>query len=224
MLASDLNNPDFIGAMNPDALLYVEFYWYEPIDKWKSDHESARQGKRVVIKGPKQPFVRIMKPGDQTTIIETAVREDHKARWPEKWMYWQMSEGLIDGDKVPGWQLEEWPYLQDKPQLLRELKFTRFQTVDQIAGASDAQVQKLGVGGMGLREQARVDLRQRVARDAMDEVKKKDREIAELNDRLAKLEAALMADKQPVNVTPPEPVKRKPGRPKKVQTEQQVSG
>ena len=89
MLASDLNNPEFVGAVNPDSLLYVEFYWHEPIDKWSSEQATMKAGKRVVIKLPKQPFVRIMRPGDQTTIVETAVREDHKARWPEKWMYWQ---------------------------------------------------------------------------------------------------------------------------------------
>jgi hypothetical protein len=202
MLASDLNNPEFVGATNPDALLYVEFYWHEPVDKWASEEESAKQGKRVVVRRPKQPFVRIMRPGDQTSILETAVREEHKARWPEKWLYWQMAEGMIEGEKVPGWQLDEWPYLDDKPELLRELKFVRFQTVDQLAGASDAQIQKLGIGGLGLREQARVDLRNRMGKEFQAQIAEKDKKIADMEERMAKLEAAIMNSAPAAPVAP----------------------
>lgn len=223
MLASDLNNPDFSNPTNPDSMLHVEFFWHEPIDKWGSEVASQEKGKWTIVKLKKQAYVRIMRPGDQTTIIETAVREEHKARWPERWLYWQMAEGLIDDQKVPGWELEEWPYLMEKQDLLRELKFARFQTVDQIAGASDAQVQKMGVGGLGLREQARVDLRNRTAKEAMDEIRKKDVELTEMRERMARLEAALMAKPQePVAVVPAEkPAKRKYVRKAKPQEQPQ---
>ena len=192
MLASDLNNPEFQGAVpNPDALLYVEFYWHEPVDKWASEVASQEKGKRVTVKLPRQPFVRIMRPGDQTSIIETPVREEHKMRWPDRWLYWQMAEGMIDDQKVPGFQLEDWNHLADKPELLRELKFARFQTVDQVAGASDAQVQKLGIGGPGLREQARADLRNRMGSEMREAMAAKDRELAEMKERMARLEAML---------------------------------
>lgn len=242
MLASDLNNPDFANPQNPDALLHVEFYMHKPIDQWATEQESLKQGKRVIVyqreyalvqkgtdktpdgkeiprmvpeftgKDKTVPYVRIMRPGDQNTIIEAEVREDHKRRWPERWLYFQMQEGLIEMQKVPGWQIEEWPHLADKPQLLHELKYARFQTVDQIAGASDAQVQKMGIGGLGLREQARVDLRQRVASDAMAEVRKKDAELADMKERMARLEAALLAKDTPASPPPAQPevkVKRK---------------
>ena len=78
MLASDLANPEFVGARNPDDMLYVEFYWHEPVDKNKSEE----QGK--TIREDKQPFVRIMRPGDNTSILETPVRDSHKQRWPQK--------------------------------------------------------------------------------------------------------------------------------------------
>ncbi len=181
MLASDIGNPDFVGAQNPDSILYVEFYWHEPVDKWGSEVASQEAGKRVVKKLPKQPFVRIMRPGDKDTIVETAVREDHKQRWPEKWLYWQMAEGIIDGgENVPGWKLEEWAHLDDKPELLRDLKFARFYTVEQIAGSSDAQVQRLGIGGLGLREQARVDLRNKMGREVKEAIDAKDKEISDM--------------------------------------------
>lgn len=204
-----MNNPDFVNPTNPDALLYVEFYWHEPVDKWASEVKSAEAGKRVTVKGPKTAFVRIMRPGDQTTIIETAVEERHKQRFPEKWLYWQMAEGVIEDQKVPGWQMDEWTYLDDKPDLLRDLKHARFQTVDQLAGASDGQVQKLGIGGLGLREQARVDLRNRMGKEMASDMAKKDAEIEALKkadqekeERLKRLEEALMRQAAPQELQP----------------------
>lgn len=193
MLATDVNNPDFMGAVsNPDALLYVEFYWHEPIDKWASDEQSLAAGKRVTVKGQKMPYVRIMKPGDQLSIVEVPVREDHKRRWPEKWLYWQMAEGLIDdGQNIPGWKLEEWSHLDEKPDFLRELKFLRFHTVEQVAGASDSQLQKIGMAGPGLREQARVDLRNKMGAEVREQLALKDKEISDMKKRMDDMAATL---------------------------------
>ena len=103
MLATDVNNPAFVNPQNPDSLLFVQFYWNEPEDV----HASEKAGK--IVRGKRQPYIRIQRPGDTTSIIEVAVREDHKRRWPEKWLYWQMQEGLIEGSAdVPGWPLEKW--------------------------------------------------------------------------------------------------------------------
>lgn len=205
MLASDLNNPEFVGATNPDDMLHVEFFWKEPIDKWQSE----KQGKEV--RGKRVPFVRMMKPGDQTSIIETAVRDDHKARWPRRWMAWQMKEGLIEGaDNVPGWKIEEWDVVKDKESQVHELKYLRFYTVEQLAGASDAQIQRLGIGGIGLREQARLAIKERSRAEYKTEMEAKDRELAEMKARLAKLEAMFpVADAQKTLTLPKQPVKDK---------------
>ena len=213
-LATDVANPDFVGAQNPDAALFVEFYWHEPVDKWASEEESNRLGKNTLVKrkemlvdpvtGKSKPtgknlklaYVRIMRPGDQTSIIETSVREEHKQRWPERWLYWQMQEGLIDGgENVPGWRIEEWPHLTEKQELLRDLKHARFHTVDMVAGASDAQVQRLGIGGAGLREQARVDLRNRMGKEFGDKLAAKDKEVADMKARLEALEKLISKGK-----------------------------
>jgi hypothetical protein len=207
MLASDVNNPEFVGAVtNPDALLFVEFYWHTPIDKWGSEEASAKAGRRVVVnmkkidydehgvakktkEDLKIPYVRIMKPGDQTSIVEVAVREDHKQRWPQQWLYWQMAEGLVDeGKNIPGWPIEQWPHMDTMPDELRNLKFMRFYTVEQIAGASDAQIQRIGLGGMGLREQARVDLRNKMAKDLNAGIKERDAIIEEQGKALKALQ------------------------------------
>lgn len=201
MLASDLANPEFANPQNPDKLLHVEFYMYEALDP----NKSREFGKPV--KMPALPYIRIMKPGDNTSIIETPVREDHKARFPDKWLYFQMQQGMIDGGvDIPGWKIEEWDYL--KPEQVHELKFLRFYTVEQIAGASDAQVQRLGIGGLGMREEAKKALKEKVGAGINAELAKKDAEIEALKagqrETAGKLEQliALLASERGVKEDP----------------------
>lgn len=218
-LASDVNNPDFVGAVDPDKGLFVQFYMHEPLDQ----HKSQLAGKRVFLTkhvkdGPEQvnpanglkfqpmrdtgealrvPYVRIMKPGDNTTIIETEVREDHKRRWPNEWLFFQSQEGLVnEGDHLIGWKVDEWEHVKDDPETVRNLKHLRFYTVEQIASASDAQVQRLGMGGAGLREAAKQALRAKLGGEISKDLAAKDAEIAEMKERMAKLEAALMRPAQ----------------------------
>lgn len=195
LLATDMNNQEFTGAVNnPDALLHVEFYMHKPLDKWATEAKSGEKGTLVRVYGAEQPFVRIMRPGDQTSIIETPVREEHKQRWPEQWLYFQMREGMIDSDKeVPGWKIEEWPFLMEQPDMLREFKFNRYATVEQVAGASDAQVQKMGLGGVGFRERARADLRKRLSADLNEAIAAKDKEVAEMKEMLKAQQAQIAA-------------------------------
>src|SRR6185503_2393279 len=171
MLASDLNNPNFVGPVNPDSLLSVEFYWHEPEDV----HKSEEQGR--VVRLPKMAYVRIAAAGDHTSVMETPVMETHKRRWPDKWLYFQMQNNMVEGAaEIPGWKIEEWTHLQ--PEQVRELKFMRFSVVEQVANASDAQCQKMGIGGFGLREQARLALRERMGASVKKEIDAKDAVIA----------------------------------------------
>lgn len=186
MLASDVANADFVNPVrNPDDLLHVEFYWFAPVDKWESD----KAGKQVFL--PKQPFVRYGLAGDRLNIQEVPVQEWHKQRWPQRWMAWQMKEGLIDGaGDIPGWKIDEWPELNEAQR--HELKYLRFATVEQIAGANDSQVQKMGMGGLALREKAKIALRNKMGAEVKAELEAKDKVIAEQETRLARLEALML--------------------------------
>ena len=189
MLASDLNNPNFVGAMNPDSMLAVEFYWHEPEDVLKSEAEGR------VVRLPKMPYVRISVAGDHTSVMESPVLEQHKRRWPDKRLYFQIQNNMVEGAaEIPGWKIEEWTELN--PEQVRELKHMRFTVVEQLANASDAQCQKIGMQGMSLREKARLAVRQRVAGEVQREMERKDAEIAALKaadaekeERLKKMEA-----------------------------------
>ena len=199
MLASDLGNREFVNPRNPDDLLHVEFFWKEPVDKW----ESETQGKEVRL--PKQPWVRIMNPADKTSIYENAVRDDHKARWPQKWLKFQIDNGQAEGaaGEAFGWKLEEWKGLKENELL--ELRHLRFETVDQLAGASDGQLQRLGMGGIGLRERARAALRDRNASEFKAALDAKDAEITEMKERMARMEAFMASQPAPR----PEPMSQK---------------
>lgn len=203
-IASDLGNKNFVGAVNPDSLLSVEFFWHRPEDP----NKSMEAGKLVY--GERIPYVRIQNPGDKTSIIETPVTNVHKQRWPDHWLRWQVQEGMMgNGADVPGWKLEEWTYLNHDQ--VKELKYLRFSVVEQVAGASDDQIQRMGMGGLALREEARRALKARLGAEVKEELQKKDAEIAALRaadaakeERLARLEALLTAPK--TEVTPAAPV------------------
>ena len=185
--ATDVGNPNFQGAANPDAGLFVEFFWYEPVDGWATMVKSKEAGRKMEVKREKQAFVRIMVPGDKTTEAVQAVKEEHKQRFPQQWMAWQMAEGLLgDMADVPGWKITEWEELS--ADQVRELTFMRFSTVEQIAGASDKQIQGVGMGGVSLREKARVELRNKMGAETKAEIEKRDALIAEQSKRIMAME------------------------------------
>jgi hypothetical protein len=168
---------------NGDEQLHVEFYITDA---------KGWEGK---------PFVRINIPGDKTNIIEQPVREDHKARFPRQWLYFQMKQSEKDAPQVIGIPLSKWN--QDAPEELtrghiEELHILKFQTVEQVAGASDQQLQRLGMGGPGLRERAKAYLNRRNRQETQGELEETKRQLAELQAQMTALTA------------------RKPGRPKKV--------
>lgn len=138
MIASDLNNPEFSGASNPDSRLAVQFY-SKPVQNAFRSQEEARPIFEDV------DFVKIYVPGDSTLVIDTPAREDHKARFPLQWAHYQNKHG---GDsKLIGTPLSQWPLVTAAQA--EELKALKFFTVEQIANAGDAQLQRLGmVAGM----------------------------------------------------------------------------
>ena len=203
MLASDLNNPAFVGPINPDSLLSVEFYMYAPEDP----HKSEAAGRMVRL--PEMPYVRIQNPGDHTSIMESPVFESHKRRWPDKWLYFQIQNNMVEGAaEIPGWKIEEWTHLD--PEQVRQLKFMRFSVVEQIANASDAQCQKIGMNGMSMREAARLALRQRMGAEVQAEMAAKDAEIKTLKEQAARFEA-FMAQQQAKTEQPRETLKARSG-------------
>ena len=162
---------------NADNHLHVEFYVYD-----KEPHKE-------------KPFVRIIVPGDKTTIIDQPVRDDHKQRFPRQWLHFQMQNNNAEVIGVP---LSQW--VKDDPEnfndmQMAELQIFKFQTVEQVATATDNQLQRVGMGAMGLREQARRYLQVKNQSSNQNEIETTKQELAELKEQMAALMSQLSEKK-----------------------------
>ena len=63
---------------------------------------------------------------------------------------------------------------------IEELRILKFQTVEQIAAASDAQLQRIGMGGPGLREKAKAFLNRRNRSETENQLDETKKQLAEL--------------------------------------------
>jgi hypothetical protein len=173
MLDSDVSNAD--------NHLHVEFYTNEEGGDYKG-----------------KPFVRIIVPGDKTNIIDQPVREDHKERFPRQWLYFQMknTDMSVIGTPLQKWNTE-FPDDFTRHQM-EEMQILKFQTVEQIATASDSQLQRVGMGATGLRERARNYISSVNRKESSSELEETKKQLATLTAQMSSLME-----------------KRKPGRPPK---------
>ena len=199
MLASDLNNPEFVGAINPDSLLTVQFY-SKPI---KNDFKSKLEG-RLVCEDVE--FVKIWTPGNQLNIIDRPVNEDDKHRFFEQWKRYEA--GKQGGEQQNGTPLKEWGLLT--PAQAEELRYLKFFTVDQIAGCSDDNALRLtalvGMSGYALRDRAKNWLAASKGEAVATQMAEQNKQ---LQDQMADLQAQLLALQ-----AGQQDQKRGPGRPK----------
>lgn len=179
MIASDVNNPEFAGARDPDSALSVQFYTRPMKDEFKSEQE-----KRPIFYDV--DFVKICTPGNTLNIIDTPAREDHKQRFPRQWNAYKSRIG--DSQGVVGTPVTEWPRIT--PSQAEELKALKFYTVESIAGAGDAQLQGIGmIAGQSVfafRDDARRFL---AVADAEAKMSEADKKLKEAQEEIARKEA-----------------------------------
>ncbi len=200
MLPSDVNNTGFTGAYDPDSVMYVRFY----MKSIQNMYETEKQGRSIFFD---VPFVEIMIPGNQLSIVDTPVREPHKKRFPKQWMVFQNSQSA---DQVSGTRVEEWPAITRSQA--EELKGLKFFTVEQIAGASDEQIQRLGMNATMLRQKAKAFLGQAkdtaLAQSQAAELQKRDQEITDLKNMVNRLASQIEQINKPVEAPPVEEQKK----------------
>jgi len=139
MIASDDNNPQFVGAHNPDDRLHVRFY----VKTLPNAFETEKQGRPIFYEAD---FVHIHLPGDKNNDIDTFVNDTHKQRFPRQWAHF-MNNKKADSEPVIGTPIAEWA-LVSRSQA-EQLRALGFKSVDSIASASDAQLQSIGmIAGM----------------------------------------------------------------------------
>lgn len=175
MQQTDLNNPD--------SRLNVKFYQKAIQNNFKT----ALEGRPIMEMAD---FILIEVPGNQTLTIDTFVSDTDKERFPVQWARYQNEK--IDGD-IEGTLLNDWPVLS--AATAAELKHFKFYTVEQIANASDAQLNTLGMAaGMApftLRDKAKAFLASAkdtaLVQQQADELAKRDEMIARMQAQIAEL-------------------------------------
>tara|TARA_R110000868_G_scaffold3733_2_gene23103 strand:- start:1549 stop:2175 length:627 start_codon:yes stop_codon:yes gene_type:complete len=180
------DNPEFNGAKNPDDALWVKFYDQPRLNEFQSEQQQRPVFDDVT-------YIEIRTPGDQLNIIQTPARPIHQQRFPRQWAHYKNTHG---GEEMHnGTPLTHWPILT--PAAVEMLKHYKFHTVDQIAFASDQQVESIGMhAGMApLQLRARANAFLKLAKDAsvndaqskqIDDLKK---QMAEMKDMLEKATA-----------------------------------
>src|SRR5215472_14846035 len=167
-----------------DAKLHPEFYIYDNKDNPKDPHNGL-------------PYIRLNIPGDQLNRPERLVRESDKRRFPRAWFSFQMerSEADIVGTSLLQWQRERPGDLTDGQ--LTELAILKFQTVEQLAAATDNQLTRIAIGGAGLRIKAQSFLAAKNAQISGAELQKTKDELAEVKAMMERLLAGQVLSKLP---------------------------
>jgi len=168
---------------NPDSRLNVKFYQRAINNEFKSNLE----GRPIMEMAD---FIVIEVPGDNLTVIDTFAVDEHKKRFPVQWARYQNEK--TDGD-IEGTLLHDWPILN--AAVAAELKHFRFYTVEQIAAASDAQLNTLGMAAgmspLALRDKAKAFLSSAkgsaLVQQQADELRKRDEELSAMKAQLAEL-------------------------------------
>ena len=199
-LATDIGNPNFVGATNPDSVLFVKFF-----DKPEQNNfKTAAEGRPIM---EMVTMIHIETPGNQLSIIERRAHDGDKARFPLQWAHYENTKGK-DGEQIQGTLLSDWPILNAAQ--VEELKFFKFRTVEQVANASDQQINSVGmIAGMsphGFREKAKLFLaaakdtafvskQDDLIKQQAEAMKKQADEMAEMKAQLAALTAAQTSKK-----------------------------
>lgn len=124
--------------MGADGRLAIKFYKYLDEDSAASIAEGRPICREV-------DYIKIVVPGDTLSEIDRPVYESDKTRFPIQWAnYLNRTNADI---KYEGTPLKEWNLISRTQA--EELRGRKFYTVEQIASASDQQLQSIGmIAGM----------------------------------------------------------------------------
>lgn len=169
-----------------DKKLHVTFR----MDAERNDARSRDEGRPIF---EMTEFIRIMVPGDKDTVIDRPANDFDRARFAER--YERFKRGMA---QVQGSPLSEEQWLS-KAQT-EELRFFGIVTLEQLAGMADVHAGKfLGIQDLKRKALARMELLkqaepvnhlQAITEKQNEIIKAQEAQIAQMGERLAKLEAA----------------------------------
>ena len=97
-------------------------------------------------------YVQILVPGNNKDIMDRAGNQEATQRWPRQWAAYQNGQEQV----LEGTPLGEWPLM--RPAQIAQLNAVNIRTVEQIADASDAAMQGIGMGARELQAKAKAYL------------------------------------------------------------------
>ena len=130
------------GDSSSRASVIPEFFMDSVIDQ----AASAAQGRQIWTD---LEMVKVIMPGNSLMMPNFKVTDEHRQRWPEH--YKAFKEGLEP--PTDGTPIEQWPILS-KAQV-KELRYLEIRTIENMANIPDSTLQRMGMGGMALRDLAR---------------------------------------------------------------------
>ncbi len=188
-----LNIDVLTGTINPlpkikdagDELLWVQF---ESASHF-NDVATREQGRPIF---EMKDYIKIIVPGDQSSIVHREIRPTDLERWPTQWAAYKNGK-----EQQSGYPLSEVPWLS-KSQV-DEMSYFKLTTVEQLAAVSDSVCQRF-MGLTNLREKAKVYLEQlrgeEPALKLQAELRTRDEQINGLTAQLAELQK-IVAQMQP---------------------------
>jgi hypothetical protein len=221
LIASDVTNTEYQGAVNdPDAALGFEFVREAVEDTWETQNSERnplgvpiyreKWLLKVTIPGPPETKVVVshaVDPDDPSSPVNNHVRTRFRRQWEHFLSQYQRGTTLT----MAGTSLDEWPLLN--LGVKATLRGAGFQTVEQIATASDHQLNSMGMGlGMSAaeaRQKSRDFLAERAQAVVAEEQGGIHKQLADQSEIIKQLQAQIEALQQPKV----EEVKRGPGRP-----------
>jgi len=120
--------------MGADGRLAIKFYKYLHEDVAATMAEGRPICKEI-------DYIKIVVPGDTLSEIDRPVYESDKTRFPIQWANYQNrvgAEGNYEGTPLKEWNLVSRSQAE-------ELRARKFYTVEQVASASDQQLQSIGM-------------------------------------------------------------------------------
>jgi len=168
-----------VSAVKKKAANHVRFYRDAKQDRAASEKEGRPIYKDVEM-------VEIFAQGGNTT-VKKEVTDELRERYSVQYEAWKKGQEQA----VEGLPLEKWPHKLMTPAMIYNLKHYRVYSVEQLADLTDGTIQKIGPGGMMLRQDAQEYLENASGIEPLREENK------ELKARLSALESQLEALSKP---------------------------
>lgn len=129
---------------NPDAALFVEFYYRAE----QNNYQSQVEGRPIFVS---KPFVKIVLPGGKN-IVEREVNETDKVRFPRQW------NAFVERKEAPitGLPVEQWPALS--VEQVAVLKALSIYTVEQLVAIPETIYPQIGMDARSLVAKAKAFL------------------------------------------------------------------